>query len=303
MTAPASSAPGPSSGAGPNVIYVMGAGRSGSTILGVALGNCEGVFYAGELDKWLMRSGIPALGGDERERFWERVRARVEASELFGFRARALERSSTLLRPRKWRERLRLGARYREVAEQLYRAIAEVSGATHIVDSSHYPLRARELQSLEGIDLHLIFLVRDPRAVVASFARADVPERTFGTFTTNAYLWLTHLVSLFVFLRHPRRRRVLLRYEDFLADPDSAMRDVLDRVGSAAATPDFTSLRTGLPIQGNRLIREPVVELKSPEATSPARSPLTSLLQLPWRLVFRLIGPRAGREKRTGGLR
>ncbi|HEX4467726.1 MAG TPA: hypothetical protein VH025_11110, partial [Solirubrobacteraceae bacterium] len=45
------------------VLYVMGAGRSGSTILGVMLGNCEGIFYAGELDKWLPREGRPKREG------------------------------------------------------------------------------------------------------------------------------------------------------------------------------------------------------------------------------------------------
>ena len=58
----------------PQVVYVMGSGRSGSTILGLALGNCDGVFYAGELDNWLVRSGTPVLGGLERTRFWSTVR-------------------------------------------------------------------------------------------------------------------------------------------------------------------------------------------------------------------------------------
>ncbi len=47
----------------------MGAGRSGSTTLGVTLGNCAGVLYAGELDNWLARSGTP-LESPERLRFW-----------------------------------------------------------------------------------------------------------------------------------------------------------------------------------------------------------------------------------------
>ena len=58
------------------VIYVMGAGRSGSTILGVTLGNCERFFFAGELDKWLARSGVPQLEDAERIRFWSAVRGR-----------------------------------------------------------------------------------------------------------------------------------------------------------------------------------------------------------------------------------
>src|ERR1700722_13603799 len=79
----------------PQVMYVMGAGRSGSTILGVTLGNCPGVFYAGELDAWLARSGEPQLSDPERDAFWGEVRANVpEAATLYGLEPqRAIERS------------------------------------------------------------------------------------------------------------------------------------------------------------------------------------------------------------------
>src|SRR4030088_649892 len=132
MSQPASSAPGPCGAPRPRVIYVMGAGRSGRPILGVALGNCENVFYAGELDKWLMRSGVPALGGAERASFWERVRSGVDGSDLFGFQARSLERSSALFSVSKWRARRRLRQRYRQVSEDLFGAIARAAGASYI---------------------------------------------------------------------------------------------------------------------------------------------------------------------------
>jgi hypothetical protein len=270
----------------PKVIYLMGAGRSGSTILGVALGNCTDVFYAGELDKWLMRSGVPPLAGAERSAFWEQVRADADGSELFGFGARSLERSSALFSVSNWRARRRLRERYRAVSEDLFRAIARVSGARHIIDSSHYPLRARELQSLTGIELYLVFLVRDPNGVVASFNRDDVVERRFNIPTTNAYLWLTHLVSLFVFLRHPRERRILLRHEDLLANPAGVLRALLDRVGSTAGVPDLTALSTGVPFQGNRLVRSEVVSLAPAARARPRRSLMTTLVQLPWTFAF-----------------
>ena len=60
------------------VTFLMGSGHSGSTILGIALGNCEGFFYAGELDNWLVRKGASLLGGTERTRFWNEVRDGVE---------------------------------------------------------------------------------------------------------------------------------------------------------------------------------------------------------------------------------
>ena len=293
MSDSAGSAPGGAGAPRPKVISVMGAGRSGSTILGVALGNCAGVFYAGELDKWLMRSGVPPLSGAERAAFWERVRTAADGSDLYGFQARSLERSSALFSPRKWRARRRLRERYRRIAEDLFVAIARTAGATYVVDSSHYPLRARELQAVPGIELYLVFLVRDPQGVVDSFNRDDVVERRFNTPTTNVYLWLTNLVASLVYLRHPRERRVLVRHEDLLADPPGLLRALLDRVGSAASLPDFTALHTGFPIQGNRLVRSQVVALEQSTRAPARRSALTAVAQLPWTLAFSRVALRA----------
>jgi Sulfotransferase family len=285
----------------PKVIYIMGAGRSGSTILGVTLGNCEDVFFAGEVDKWLLHSGKPTQLDSERTRFWDVVRERVEDPEpLFGSAAHhCLERSSSLFRVRARSVRRRMRARYRRLTEELYRAIAVTAGVTHVVDSSHYPLRARELQALEGIDLHLVLLVRDPRSVLASFAREDVTEPRFNALKTNAYLWLTNLLSVWVFLKHPSERRLLLRHEDFLADPEGVLGSVLEHVGSPSPIPDLTSLSTGLPLQGNRLIAEKVVSLERRGSSSPRASALKSLPQLPWTVVFSWLRPRAAAGRST----
>jgi hypothetical protein len=275
----------------PKVLYVMGAGRSGSTILGVALGNCENVFFAGELDRWLPRSGVPR-DDPEQTRFWSIVREDVDgAAELFGGKTPSLERSSALLDPRKWPARRRLRRRYRRVSENLYLAIRRAAGVTHIVDTSHYPLRARELQALRGIDLYLLFLVRDPQGVVASLGRHDVVERRFGMPRANAYLWLTYLLSVFVFLRHPRDRRLFVRHEDFVADPEGVLRQILHCCDSSALPPDLTSLHTGVPFHGNRLIRSEVVALSPRTATPDRISRGTAVLQLPWAAVFSRLRP------------
>jgi Sulfotransferase family len=280
----------------PKVVYVLGAGRSGSTILGVALGNCEGFFFAGELNKWLPRRGAPSLDDAPRVEFWRRVREQLPSDSIgpSGARFSSLERSSALFHPRAWRVRRTLRQRYRRVAEDLYRAIAKTTGAEHIVDTSHYPLRARELQSLTGIELHIIFLVRDPQSVVASLGREDVVERSFGTLTTNAYLLLTHLLSLWVFLAHPRERRMLVRHEDLRADPERTLREILDHIGSDARTPDIDRLRTGVALHGNRLIRKEVVALERGADERARVSTLTRLLQFPSSVVLSRLRPAVG---------
>jgi hypothetical protein len=233
----------------------------------------------------------------ERTRFWSTVRDDVpRGSELFGNTAqRELERSLAPFRIHRWRARRRLREGYRRVTEDLYRAVARAAGVTHVVDTSHFPLRARELQALAGIDLYLIFLVRDPRSVVDSFNlhlnRNDVTERRLRVLSTNANLWVTHLLSVVVFLRQPRERRMLLRHEEFLADPEGMLRQILDRVECAAELPDLTSLGTGFPLNGNRLLSADVVSLKRQAVIPRNGSRMTALLQLPWAVVFSRLRP------------
>jgi hypothetical protein len=276
----------------------MGAGRSGSTILGVTLGNCPGVLYAGELDAWLVRTGEPLVSDERHTRFWRALRERVpaEAALLFGRESeRAIERSLSLFRLHKWPARRRLRARYRRVAEGLYRAVAATAEATHVVDSSHYPMRARELQAIAGIDLHLVYLARDPQRVVGSFGRRDVAQYNKSTLTTNVYLWLTNLLAIAVFLRQPRERRVFVRYEDFVADPAGVLTALRERLRIPAPPPDLGALQTGVAFVGNRLIRSPVIALarEDPGRLAARRSLLTSFLQAPWSAILARLRPRA----------
>lgn len=276
----------------PKVVYVMGTGRSGSTILGIALGNSPRIVYAGELHLWIGKSGVSPLAGEERERFWRQVRELVEIPAGFPVKkARALEKTAGLFSIGTWLAQRRLRPEYRRITADLYRAIARVAGATHVVDTSHFPRRARHLQTLDGIELHLLFVVRDPGNVVGSYARDDVDFPRFNILTTNAYMWLSHLLSLYVFLRQPRERRLLVRYEDLVADPDGVLGGILACVGSPEAVPDLSALRTGVAFQGNGLLRHDVVALEpQPQRAAPG-SRLTRLLNLPWKAVFSRLEP------------
>jgi hypothetical protein len=288
-------------GEAPKVLYVMGAGHSGSTILGLALGNCSDSFYAGEVDEWLQVSGKPSLGGSERTEFWSEVREAMRdagAEELFGGQVnRLVERSSSLLRFDRWPARRALLRRYRQVSQELFRAISHTAGARHVVDSSHFPLRARELQKLDGIELHLVLLVRDPQDVVASnvreISRHEVAERRVRILTMNANLWLTQLLSVLVFLRQPRERRVFVRHESFIADPEGVLRQIVDSLGTGVTLPDLTALRGGVALQGNSLIMSQTIAVKRSTRPSERWSRTTELLQRCWTPLFARLQPAA----------
>ncbi len=291
---PDSDAPKSAAAGRPKVIYVMGAGRSGTTILGVTLGNCADFMFAGELNQWLAKSGSPTHHTPERDDFWAAIRGQVDGADgLFGGRANRMERSSALFDVRTWPARRRMRAAYRRISESVYLAVARTAGVGNVIDTSHYPARAREMQHLQGIDLYLLYVARDPHGVVASLNRDDVPERSFNMPTTNAYLWLTHLFSVLVFLRQPRSRRLFLQYEDFMEDPEGVLRQILDWAGSSAELPDLSSLHTGLPIHGNRLVASSTVALQRGNGPPPARSLMTTVIQLPWTFAHSLLRPAA----------
>lgn len=286
------------------VIYLMGAGHSGSTILGVTLGNCAGCFYAGEVEEWLVRAGQPQWGASDRQQFWGEVTEQVDGRGLFGTAVnRLIERSSAALRPGRWPARARMLKRYRRVCAELFGAIASTAGAQYVVDSSHFPLRARELEKAKGIELYLIFLVRDPQSVVDSNTRElsahEVAERRWRALEMSANMWLTQLLSIVVFLRHPRERRIFLRYEDLVADPEGVLRQLLDTVGSSAAIPDLQALGIGAPLQGNRLIRTDTIALRRSVPASPRWSLLTTLTQRPWLALLARLRPVATAHRRA----
>jgi hypothetical protein len=287
------------SGGAVKLVYVMGAGHSGSTILGITLGNCDGFFYAGELEEWLLTSERARWGASDRQDFWSAVRERVDgAEELSGGEPnRCIERSSASFRFDLWPARRRLRPAYRRVAVELARAVAEVAQAQYVVDSSHFPLRARELRELPEIELYLIFLVRDPREVVASNTRElsphEVAETRWRRLTMNANLWVTQLLALRTFASHREDRRIFVRHEDFLEDPAGITRQILAMLGSSAELPDLQALSVGAPLQGNQLIRSDTVAVHAAAHRASRRDPFTSVVQSVWRPLLARLRPAA----------
>jgi hypothetical protein len=284
------------------LVYVMGAGHSGSTILGITLGNCDGFFYAGELEEWLITASRPPWGASDRQEFWDAVKDRVHDIDglLGGSANRCLERSSAIIRPNLWSERRRLRPSYRRVAEELVRAVADVAQVRYVIDTSHFPLRARELREVPGIDLYLIYLVRDPRDVVASntreFSPHEVAEIRWRRLTMNANLWITQLLAIRTFVSHPEDRRMLVRHEDFRADPAGVTRQILGLLGSDSELPDFRVLSVGAALQGNRLIRTDSVAVLT-DGPPPPRDPTTRLAQQIWKPALARLTPAATIER------
>jgi Sulfotransferase family len=290
------------------VLYVMGLYRSGSTILDILLGNQPGLSGVGELRNLPIMGwegvGVCACGQPVHEcDFWRTVRSDWE--QKFG--ADCTERLKRLQgrfeRIRSFPAvslhafgRSRQFEEYSVLLGGLFEAIRNVSGSDIIVDSTKYPARAWALLRNRDIDLQVIHLVRDGRAVIWSMMRQlntdlegqviEVPRTRIAFHTTRQWL-LTNLASDLV-RRSAGTRAMLMRYEDLVHQPARE----LERIGSLidADMTDLThrildgaDLGVGHTVAGNRVRMGGAVRLR-PDTEWQSRLPAGDRATF-WRLA------------------
>lgn len=233
------------------VVYIGGFGRSGSTLLERVLGQVPGAVAVGEMVHLLERG----LVGDEdcgcgvpfhQCAFWSDVGikafggwAHVDGAEWLALKRR-VDRNRfipLLIAPLLPTFRRDLRAHAERLA-QLYTAIAEVSGADLVVDSSKQPSTAFVLRRVPRIDLRVIHLVRDSRGVAYSWTKEVArPEIRHGAVLMPRFhpvgaasRWMSYN-AWFHLLQAVRTRVTLVRYESFLSAPRRQVTDVLTAAG------------------------------------------------------------------------
>jgi len=236
------------------ILYVAGAGRSGSTLLSAVLGQSTGVVDVGELWKiWRVR-GEPGrrcgCGADLlRCPFWASV-----ADAAPGVLDSDPALLGTLARVGRARGSLRLWAQiamgrggvddYSDRLARLYRAVAEVAGARVIVDSSKMPGPALVVESIPSVDVRVLHLTRDPRAVAASWQSRKLDPAGEHHLETRdpalvARAWMARAAATETIVRSGASGYRRISYEDFATRPEAVVDEVLDFVGEPGGSPAF----------------------------------------------------------------
>ncbi|MGH8958514.1 MAG: sulfotransferase [Acidimicrobiia bacterium] len=264
-----------------DVVFIMGTARSGSTLLGSLLGGAPDVFYAGELADWPTLMGASTV--PRSIPFWEKVRRRTGApsDQSSGFK-RLFEHPAGWAYPFAHR---RLAAEYERLAGQVLQAVAAESGCRTVVDSSHYPRRARALRRILGPNrVRLVYLVRRPSSIVRSFRSTGDK----GYWATHLYLLITSLIAWPVYLAHPRSQRTIVTYEELAEAPLEVGRRAL---GRPLIGVDPNHLPVPLVLIGNRFVKfgneikvEPPKRVDAPSILDR----LTDLVQWPFLLARQL---------------
>jgi hypothetical protein len=183
-----------------------------------------------------------------------------------------------------------------------------------IVDSSKYASHGLALAAIPEVELHVVHLVRDARAVAWSWQRVKPMPEVHWTKARmpiksplrSAVFWALENLAI---ARLARRARsyTLLRYEDLVADPCLALGKVLRALGEDPAQAErlaggrvvFGENHT---VAGNPLrFTRGVVEIRADaewQARMPARQRAV-VTGLTWPLLWRygFLGPRGARPR------
>ena len=217
------------------VIYIIGAGRSGTTLLDIILGNAAGVRSCGELVRFPELHGNPhgVEPGSDNCIFWKRVQSRLESrlggaidfSQLERLVSRVDYHRSFLatyfntLKP----DTIASYARY---TGALYDSIFDEIDETVIVDSSKYPSRALALYRYLDYDIRYVYLARHPAMVVKSFARRGLEQSYKNFLAANQYYFLANMACNIALGKMRDARIARLTYEQLTGDPVTALKEV-----------------------------------------------------------------------------
>jgi Sulfotransferase family len=206
----------------PVIVYILGAGHSGSTLLDLLLGSHSKACSVGEL-MVLSTAGKPGRQGRVLARrcdcgatskldcrFWREVDLQLQREYGQSLRTIDLATSDP--------------TEFRAVNGAIYDTISQVSGQSWIIDSSKRMSRYQRLVEA-GFDVRPIHIVREPHGVVASHLRKGRD-------------WWSHCLS---WSRHAYdARRVLagrehlrIRYETLATQPEDTLHTAMKWLGLA----------------------------------------------------------------------
>jgi hypothetical protein len=141
----------------------------------------------------------------------------------------------------------------RSAYARIYGAVAEVTGARVVVDASKGPALAQALAGAPGLDVRVLNVVRDPRAVAWSWNRRVLrPHSTSGDVEMwriaahrAAAQWSALQLEVEAIAGLGGAPSARIRYEDFVADPVTTLVAASAALGLPLTPDDLPTVRAG----------------------------------------------------------
>lgn len=304
------------------ILSIAGYGRSGSTILGNILGSIDGFFHTGETC-FIWENGIQenrncgcGLPFNQCSK-WHNILSdaygnidSIEKQHIKYLKQKYIPQNRDILSAllfKKNQENLFnfQTEKYLTNQKKLYQSIVKNTRCQVVVDSSKFPSYVYLLNLIPSIELYVIHLVRDPRAVAYSWQKRRIRDDvTAGSNllqeqfkpTKVALQWNAWNLLLEMFGKQELKQRYMfLKYENFMQNPQQTIKNILNLVAHETTdlpfiNPSLVSLKVNHTIWGNP-IRSKIgaVQLRSDDAwkkaiTIPHKTTVTAIT---WPLLLK----------------
>ena len=245
------------------IIYIVGYGRSGSTLLDHMLSRKAGVFGAGELTNLFdekLQDGQCSCGEKiSLCAFWSRVFP-GEHDPASNSRHSAITHAA---------ERYLMPARrqaYYSVWKGILNSLFLNPEIEFLVDSSkssratyRRPVLLRDM----GCEVYLIHLVRKPVGVIGSLAKGSNKALEAGRAGSARLFWLRGAIGWFIanyladrLARKYAMRKLVVNYEGLLVDPQAELQEIAELTGADRLTDADDEHFVDHGISGNRMRRQ-----------------------------------------------
>lgn len=213
----------------PNILFILGTGHCGSTLLDLLLGSHSKMFGAGEIERFETTSNCTCGAPPEQCEFWSELYQESLLRSLSLYRnpqnfLMGTDRFLTKRNQTGWKP-LANKKRFIEDNLLLYRKIHDKCGKQMIVDSSKNIDRAELLARSNRIDARFIHIARDGRAVTWSYMKK------YNKAIFYAYSCLTYHIKMAVLKKRTPARILRVEYEDLTKEPVLELKRILSFIG------------------------------------------------------------------------
>ena len=211
------------------IIYIVGPGRSGSTILEILLSNGKSAFGSGELtqivDDGFIKNKKCSCGKNFKEcEIWRKLTKKMNFSDKtikiwkeiqrkIDWHTGFIRQILNLISQKEWNI-------YKDLNRELFSSVHEITNARFIIDSSKYAGRALALWKIFKDDIFFICLIRSPEGLMSSFQKPNkdeqLPKKPFQVFVYYSFVMLSLKIISFLI---PKSQFLCIHYEDLIHSP------------------------------------------------------------------------------------
>lgn len=280
------------------IIYIIGLGRSGTTLLDIILGNSKNNFSCGELNRYPYEEGRPYQYPEDYPQysFWMDLKEKFEKKHSvaeyknvsglyrqFEYHVGFFLNYFNLISKKKF-------IKYLSFVEDVYDNIFENISQSVLIDSSKYSSRAISLSRSEKYEVVYIYIKRNPVNVINSFAKTDVEQNSKSWFQANVYYFIGSMLCELAFRKLNRTHKcVKINFEDLVNRPALTLTKVathteIDLSESIKIVENKLPLNVGMIYYGNRVRLKKNIILKEENSGSffQFKHRITSLLNNHW---------------------